>query len=109
MLFSKRTLIDLWIFLIFASIFDILFTRQLLGYEGVKEVNFIMKSVLYCGTKQVFLAKFLPLFVLGSIIVFSNKIQSPYRKQFLNWGILFCVLVLLVVLIVHLYFYFSLI
>ena len=109
MFLSKRTLIDFWIFLVFASIFDIVFTFRILRYESSEEMNFIMKSILGFGLKQVFLTNFLPLFALGSIIVFGNKIRYPYRKQFLNWGIIICALILLIVLIVHLYFYFSLI
>jgi hypothetical protein len=94
--------------LIFASFFDILFTFRNLRYEGVKEMNFIMKSVLSFGTIQVFITKFLPLFVLG-IIIFGDKNQASCRKQILNWGIVICALALLIVLIVHLYFYLSLV
>lgn len=108
MFLSKRKLIDFWVFLVFASFFDILFTFRILRYERAKEMSFIMKSVLSFGIVQVFTAKFLPLFVLG-IIIFGDKNRIFYRKQILNWGIVICTLILLIVLIVHLYFYLSLV
>ena len=109
MFFSRRKLIDFWIILVFASIFDIVFTLRTLRYESSKEMNFIMQSVMGCGITQVFLVKFLPIVVLGILVFFSDKIRLTYRKWILNWGITICALILLVVLIIHLYFYFSLI
>lgn len=102
---SKRTLIDLWMFLIIASVLDIIFTYELLNFDNmVKEANFMVRAAISYGPKQILITKMAPLLALGAIIFMNGRLPH-YRKWFLDVGIIVAALILLIVLLLHVYFY----
>ena len=106
--FSRKRLINFWIFLLFASIFDIVFTFRIFDFEILnEEINFIMNPILGLGIGYFLFVKFFPLLALG-VAIFGNRFQFCHRKKLLNRGMFFCVVIFSINMAVQVYTYFFL-